>query len=1146
MSYGSNCDMNTDNKIFDLRRRIKSTLIRERLILFISGLLAVAIILVSMAIVLSLTAAMVILPVWVKIGLLIGSGLLSVFLFWWFCFRRLLSGSEENIAVKLEKRFPMLKGRLIAALQFTADSKKNHAGYSMSLVDATLIQAERESSGLDFGQVLSIHPIWKNLKAIAFSAALGVLLLIVFPGFFSYSYEVWSNPTRLIAPPIGYQLYSFPGDVVAVKYRDINLGGVLKGGSFPEEASIYYKFSGGNWQKTDINLKEMAVFQIDTGDSLLFLTSLKQVRRSVDYYIRAGRLTTPQAHIDIVDRPRVTGIKTSLFYPDYTGLSPVVIDENNGSISAVIGTRVNMRIETNVPVKICEMVYDDSSRTAMALSGQVGEISFRIDKDRSYYIHLVDRQGEVNPDPIEYYVTAVPDEYPVLDVIRPGIDINLNEEMIIPVVLGISDDYGFSSLLLKYNLVSGGREGDETVAVLHFSDKIKTEGEINFNWDVEPLNMMPSDYIVYRFELADNDRISGPKVTSSRAFIARLPSLEEIIAQTEQEQSQTINQAEQYYKAHQDLSERLKNIIRKMEQEQGRQDQKLAWQHQKELEEIAKQEMKIGEQLQETAKNLDEMIDKMQENSLGNRELLEKLAEIQKLFEQVATPEMKEARLKLIEALKQMDKNKLDEALKDFQLSQEELMERLDRTIALLKRMQIEQKINNMAEMATQLAEQQEKVNEATEKSSKEKLPSLSAEEKKVKEGFENLKKEAAKLETMLKETKYTKPEDAEQFLEAVEKNDADLNMENMDAELQKMAQQQALKEGVEAHSKLLQMADKMKEGQQKMCGGGGADASLKIRAAINDLNYLSNGQEELMTETSNIFSGSEVLRDLAAQQQVLRESVGGLSARIRELGMESPFIAAELNSLINQAAGNIDLATDQLSNRRMQEGMNYQKEALYGLNKAAVKMLEALESQKNCNSGGSCSKPSQKLGSLSEQQKELNQRTQSQCENPGSNASNSDKSALRRLAAEQNAIGKSLGQLQNEFGASKEVLGRLDAIQKDMEKVADDLANGETGQDVLDRQLKIYSRMLDATRTMQRKDFTDQRRATVGEEILRNSPAALSGNNLQGGLDVEDRLRKFLDEEFPEVYEAHIKAYFKALLENSEFNLRKPADEAD
>jgi len=115
--------------------------------------------------------------------------------------------------------------------------------------------------------------------------------------------------------------------------------------------------------------------------------------------------------------------------------------------------------------------------------------------------------------------------------------------------------------------------------------------------------------------------------------------------------------------------------------------------------------------------------------------------------------------------------------------------------------------------------------------------------------------------------------------------------------------------------------------------------------------------------------------------------------------------------------------------------------------------MLDALESQKNCNQGGSCNKPTQKLYALSAQQKMLNQQTQAQCQNPGQN-SPKGREALRRLAAEQGAIHKSMQQLQDEFHNSREVLGRLDAISEDMEKVVDQLSRGAVGQETIDRQL--------------------------------------------------------------------------------------------
>ncbi|UCD94718.1 MAG: hypothetical protein JSU69_01310, partial [Candidatus Zixiibacteriota bacterium] len=963
-------------------------------------------------------------------------------------------GSLESTAIKLEKKFPQLKGRLIAALQFSTDSSLAGLGYSVSLIKATLRQAEELTRDLNFNHIISVYPVWRSLRSAAVAVTAAVALLVLFPGFFSYSYKVYSNPTELITQPLGYKLSSYPGSTIAVKYRDVDLGGILLGTKFPAEATIFYKYAGGIWQKTEVNLAEKRREPSAFGDSLLFYTTLKQVRRSVDYYVRAGRESTPIEHIDVVDRPRVTGIKLSLFYPEYTGLAPTVIDENDGSISAVVGTRVNMKIETNVPVEIAEMVYDDSSHSPYKISGLMGEQSLRIDKDRSYVISLVDNQGEVNPDPIEYYITAVPDEYPVVDVIRPGVDMNLTEEMMIPLLVRISDDYGFSSLLLKYHIVSEGNAGEENIAVLHFSDRIKTEGEINFNWDVEPLNLMPSDYIQYHFELADNDVISGPKVSKSREYIARLPSLEEMIAQTEAEYGQSVDRTEQFLREHRELSERLKNIARKIDQDKSEVNQKLAWQHQKELEEIARKEEEIGEQLKETAKKIDELVDRMQDNRLFSRELLEKLQEIQKLFQEVATPEMKEMRLKLMEALKSMDKKMLDDALKDYQMSQEELMRRLDRALALLKKMKIEQKVSAMTEMAKELAAKQEKVNENTSASESDQLPSLVPSEDKVKMGLENLKNEAANLRQLLKETPFKQADEADKFCKSVENCTAGQNMNNMTDNLAAKQKEPSLQEGRESLSKLLAMLDSMQESEAQICQGGGAELARKMRNAIEDINYLADEQEGLITGTAATHGRSDVLRDLAAEQQILRESVLGLGRRIEDMGKESPFIAAELGKLVRNILGNIDLAVDKLSDRKGRDAVGFQQEALYNLNRAAVNMLDALESQKQCNKGGSCSKPSAKLDALCTQQKMLNQQTQSQCQNPGLN-SEAGREAMKRLAAEQGAVKKSLEELQKEFGNSREILGRLDAISDDMQKVVDELSDGEVGQATIDRQLK-------------------------------------------------------------------------------------------
>ncbi len=1121
-------------RIAGLKKRIKNTLIKERLIFFTAGLFGSIAGIVLIWVALSFLAGIMILPVWLKILLLAISSVSILYLFWNLALARLLAGSAEKTALKLERKFPDLKGRLIAALQFSAMDESKSAGYSDDLMFATLLQAEEKSNGLNFNEVVSAYPFWRNLRNMGITAVLALVLLFVFPGLFSYSYEVYSKPTELVTPPLGFTLIPYPGETIAVKYRDISIGAILKGDRHPDKAAIFYRFSDGNWQKTDITLPKAKHFGPSQSDSIMISTTIKQAKRPFDYYVRAGRITTAVSHIDVVDRPRVTGIKTSLFYPEYTGLAPSVIDENDGNISAVTGTRANIRIETNLPSAKAEMIFDDSSRTPFEINGLTAEQSLRIDKNRNYVIHLLDKQGEVNPDPIEYNITAVPDEYPAIEVLRPGQDINLTDNMTVPLLLRISDDYGFSSLVLKYTVVHQGDKGDEKVAVLHFSDKIKTQGEINFSWDVEPLNLEPSDYIQYHFELADNDRISGPKITASRQYIARLPSLDEIIAQSDREQNENIDQAEDYLKSQKDLADRLQKISRKLEQEQNSGgNSKVAWQHQREMEEVAKNQENLENKIQESAQKMNEMIDRMQENRTTSREVLEKLAEIQKLYEEVATPEMREARLKLMEALKNMDPKKIQEALKNFQMSQEELMQRLDRTIALLKKMKIENKVNALTDMAKEIAANQDKMNKSTSDSKKEQLPTLAPEEKKVRDQLDELKKQTAELRQMLKETNYNKAQDADQFCKAVEQNDAGENMNNMTQSLSQKEQEPALDQGKKALSKLLSMLNQLQQGQASMCKGGDNEMAAKMRQAIDDINYLSNDQKGIIDQSGNMNAESEVLRDLAARQQTLKESVTGLAREIQEMGKESPFVAAELNNLVRSAMGNMDLSVDRLSDRRGLESKTFQQEALFNLNRAAVRMLDALEQQSNCNKGGQCDKPTQKLNSLCDKQNMLNQQTQSQCNNP-KDISPSNKEAMARLASEQDAIRKSLSDLEKEFGNSREVLGRLDAISDEMKKIVDELSSGEAGEPTLERQLQVYSRMLDASKTLQRKDFTDQRKAEVGKDITRNSPSALSGEQQQGGSNMEDKLRQFMNENYPSEYEQHIKAYFKALMENS------------
>ena len=1119
----------------ELIRRLHSVLTRQRVVLFLAGVMATGVVLIAAAIGLSATAHIVVLPVWFKVTVLAIVALGAAYLSYRFAVRRLFGGSVDAVALALEQANPGLKGRLIAAVQF--GRLELPSGYSRELVNAVETQALTEAARIDFGGVVTFQPLLRSGRRLALALGVVAVLLLIAPGFFGYAYEVYSHPTSRIAPPVGYNLTPVPASTEWVKYRDLTIGGVLQGDQFPDKASIHHRLAGGSWQKSDVNLNQLTPIATAAGDSLNFGLTIRQADRSLDYFVQAGDLRSEIQRLDVVDRPRVTGISLSIFYPDYTGLVPLTIDENNGSFSAVVGSRVNLKIETNLPVETAELAYEDGSRQPMSVEGRTALTSLRVDKSLAYHFELLDHLGEKNPDPIEYYVTAVPDQYPSVDVLRPGFDVNLSDEMVLPLKVRIFDDYGFTSLVMKYTLTSRGTPSEENVAVLHFSDRIKTEGDIDFNWDMDALGMFPGDYVGYYFEVADNDMVSGPKIGRSRRYIARLPSLDEIIAQTEQESSRRIADVEDLVRSGKELSRRLKEAARKLES-QITSNQPPDWQQQKEMETIAQQNLELTEQVEKLAEQMDKSLERIQESSLMSREIIEKLQEIQKLFEEVATEEMREAQRRLMESLQNMTPEQVQQAMKDFELSQEELLERLERTLTLLKRMQVQAKMEAMIRKAEALVREQDKVNRETDSASAEALPELSQAEKDNLNALSDLKKEVQQFRELLQEAQMEQVTEAQQFADAVEQNDADQNMEGMSQAMQDQQQTEASEQGKQAGSKLLEMLDRMRQMQMAMNQDDNEEIKRRMRRAIEHADDLSTDQEKRIRESQELVPGSVVVMDQASPQQDLAQACTGLYKTIQQLGEMSPFIAAELQGLVRAAVQNMEMATSELAEKRSIEAIRYQTEAMSGLNRATIRLMESLDQMNQCQNASNCNQNMAQMESLCNRQNQLNQASQGMCNNPGQNPqvgqgqeAQAFRDGLKRLAGEQGAIRKSMEELEREFGGSRQILGRLSDIAKEMKEVEQSLESGQVGPETAERQLHIYSRMLEASRSLQRKDFTEQRRATTAVEQPVLIPQDLPASLLDDRIEIEDRLRQFLGENYPPQYEEQIKAYFRALL---------------
>ena len=163
----------------------------------------------------------------------------------------------------------------------------------------------------------------------------------------------------------------------------------------------------------------------------------------------------------------------------------------------------------------------------------------------------------------------------------------------------------------------------------------------------------------------------------------------------------------------------------------------------------------------------------------------------------------------------------------------------------------------------------------------------------------------------------------------------------------------------------------------------------------------------------------------------------------------------------------------------------------------------------------------------LVQMEKFATQTLQSMMQNPGS-LSQSQAASMQRLAGEQEALAKSMEELQQEAAASKQTLGRLDGLKEDMEDVAKDLRAQKITPETIERQNKIESKLLDFQRANREREFSPQRESNTGIDMVRASPRELPKK--PGSDELREDLLRALDAKYTPDYEELVRKYFEAL----------------
>jgi hypothetical protein len=868
----------------------------------------------------------------------------------------------------------------------------------------------------------------------------------------------------------------------------------------------------------------------DAGDDLepragerAYSVVLPNLKEDLVYRVEAGGARTGSYEIRVIDLPRATGFRVRYEYPAYTGLKPEESQGVTGDLAAPRGSRARVTITTNRNVASATALFEEGGTAAGETGERLAAFTLPVRADGRYHVRLVDTRGR-SVDLGPYEIRAIPDRPPTISVLAPAEIEDLPPDMETTIIAGATDDYGVKRMLLRFRV----RETPERIVELHQEREPARELAIRYTWPLAAFSLLPGEEVEYAVGAADANGVDGPQTTWSGARRIRFPSAAEILASMEAKHDETVSSLEDAAEQARDLQRKAEELARDI----GR-TRDVPWEKRQEIQKALEGQQALHGEIDRITQQLSQDADKLSQSRELNAELVRKLTEMHQLLSQLRDQSLRRSIDQLKQALEKMSPQEIQRALEQFKVSQEEMLRNLERTIEMLKQVRIEEQMEEVSERAAEMERRQIALNDSLGRTSRpDAVRGLEPNEA----GIERMSAETqAALDSLAASLREMDPETAEQ----VEQLGQELGPTGAEQDFEQARQQmkQGSRSGAQPPAERLQKrltrmrenVDRMRSDfQQKKKN----ELAQKMEAAAADLLEIADAQEKLLKDPQSTTAKR------AEAQEGLRETTERATNRVGDIAKQTLFITPDISAALGRALVNQENAVGRFSDGDLPGGLLSGKEATIAVNQAAAGLMKSMESMGSSSSSTGFKEAMQSLQGLGQQQGSLNQESQGMAEQMGQQGRlvPDPGGALGRLAAEQEAIRQGLREAMQKMGAQgtqagQNPLGRLGDVDEEMKKVVDELRSGRLDQQTLDRQQKILSRLLDAPRAVEKRDFSRRRTSRPGVEVARSSPGALSPELLRQRPSLAALLARGGRDPVSPRYRALVEEYFQALL---------------
>ncbi|MFN3269919.1 MAG: DUF4175 family protein, partial [Candidatus Kapaibacteriota bacterium] len=554
--------------------------------------------------------------------------------------------SPDKLAFEIGKHYPNLKDRLSNSIQLY-QMLHSSVGISKSFIIKSIEDTTEQVQDYDFSVIIDKKKFKKSFTRFIVSLFLFLLICFVFPNSFGFAYYRILKFNRSFIPPPPFSLIIYPKYETVKKGENVKITVKSIGKSPQTIVSKIKEFQQENYENISLHL--------DSGNTYTY--SFPSIKNSIKFYAEADWITEKVAsdigEIVVIDNPIIKTIQGTIIFPSYTQKPPIYFTEQNADLNVLYGSQINISVLANKKIREASIVLLKQAKTEtkqlkfdttflnMNIVENKASSKFYANFNGYYFIQVKDYNNLEIINPIIYQISVYNDAYPEVQLLEPQGDVKISELGMLPMMIRISDDFGFSALTLKYRLSKSNYAKPwsdfKTISIPIPNEK--NEDNIAYIWDLNQLQISPADEYEFFIEVFDNDRISGPKSSKTMILRVKLPSLEEVLADVEKSQENLTKELDKVLKNANEMKKEMETITRELNKNQN--DSKLDWSETKKAENLLNKQKELSNKLSEIQKNLESIANKLQENNLLSPETLQKYLELQKLLQEVNSPELR-------------------------------------------------------------------------------------------------------------------------------------------------------------------------------------------------------------------------------------------------------------------------------------------------------------------------------------------------------------------------------------------------------------------------------------------------------------------------------------------------------------------------